>query len=248
MPKKLDYSAAWAEAMTLLKMHREAIVAIAGFFLFVVGWASAYLLPQPDLAGVATITEMAEILNAHLRANWMFILPTGLVGLYGGLVLYVLLTRTDLPTVGDALTNALSIFIPYFFANLLVTFLIIGGLFAFLLPGFYLVGRLAILPCVLADEPALGVIGAIKRSWDTTKNVGWSVALLVLCVTIMIWIVSQVVGLVVGLLCILAAGPGGIPIVQTGFAALLASIGAVISVALIVAIYRQLSAEPSVIR
>ncbi len=235
MPKKLDYSAAWAEAITLLKMHREAIVAIAAFFLFVVGWASAYLLPQPDLAGVTTIAEMAEILNAHLRANWMFILPTGLVGLYGGLVLYVLLTRTDLP-------------IPYFFANLLVTFLIIGGLFALLLPGFYLVGRLAILPCVLANEPALGVIGSIKRSWDTTKNVGWSVALLVLCVTIMIWIVSQVVGLVVGLLCILAAGPGGIPIVQTGFAALLASIGAVISVALIVAIYRQLSAEPSVIR
>lgn len=243
MPKKLNYNAVWAEAMALLKVHREAVIAIAGFFLFVGGWVFAYLLPQPDLAGIETFGGMADILNAHFRANWMYIVPAGLVGLYGGLVLYVLLTRRDLPTVGHALTKAMTFFVQYFLANLLATFAIVGGLFAFLLPGVYLAGRLAILPAVLADEPALGITGSIKRSWEVTKNAGWSVAFIIVCLTIMIWIVSQVAGLMIGLLCVLVAGPGGIPIIETGFAALFASIGAVISVALVVAIYRQLKAR-----
>lgn len=245
MPKKLDYTAAWNDAMALLLAHREGVIAIAGFFLFAVGWASAFLVPEPGLAGTETLSEMAAILRTHFAAHWMVIVPATLIGAYGGFVIYVLLSRPDLATVGDALTEALKRFLPYFIASLLTGWMTLLGLLALLIPGLYLVARFVVLPAIMASNRQSGAIESIKASWATTSGVGWATFFLLFVVALVTWLISVVASLVIGLICVLLAGPDGVPLVETGFAALFSTAQGLIFIALIVAIYRQLKGQSS---
>lgn len=239
MPKKLDYSAAWADATGLLNAHREAVLAIAGFFLFAASWAFALLVQEPDIEGLETFNDILLVVQAHFTANWMYIVPVTLIGSYGSFVLYVLLSGHKLPKVGDALTIALSRFSPYFIASLIVGWVVILGLAAFLIPGLYLGARLATLPANMAANTALGIGGGIKEAWATTSGVGWKTFFLLAIVVVVTWLISMVVNTLVGLVCVLIAGPEGIQLIQSGFAALLSTIQGVILIALITAIYRQ---------
>lgn len=243
MPKTLDYTAVWTEAMALLRAHREAVIAIAGFFLFAVGWASAFLVPAPGLEGNETLPEMADILRSHFAANWMVIVPSTFVGAYGGFVVYVLLSRPDLEKVGDALTEALKRFLPYFVASILTGWMTFLGLLALLIPGLYLLARFVVLPATMASQPELGVFASIKASWASTARVGWATFFLLFVVAAVTWLITVVANLVIGLACVLLAGPEGVPLVETGIAALLSTAQGLIFIALIVAIYRQLQPQ-----
>lgn len=243
MPKKLDYSAAWADATGLLRAHREAVVAIAGFFLFAISWGFAFVTPELDIEGMKTLAEILEAVQAHFVANWMYILPATLIGSYGGFVIYVLLSGHNLPKVGDALTIALSRFLPYFVASLIVGWLTILGLTALVVPGLYLVARFVTLPAAMAANTQLGVVGGIKEAWAVTASIGWKTFFLVFIVAFVTWLIAMVANTMVGLICVLLAGPEGVPLVQTGVAALFSAVQAVILIALVTAIYRQLKPQ-----
>lgn len=63
------------------------------------------------------------------------------------------------------------------YLNLLVSFIvlpiiIISGLILFIVPGFYLVGRLFPV-CYLIIDKNLSFFQALKESWKTTKGIGW---------------------------------------------------------------------------
>lgn len=243
MPKKLDYTAAWADATGLLGAHREAVVAIAGFFLFAVSWAYGFLVPKPDAEGLETAAEIFAVIQAHFVANWMFIVPVTLIGSYGGFVIYVLLSGQNLTKVGDALTIALSRFFPYFVASLILGWLTMLGFAALIIPGLYLVARFLTLPAAMAANPQLGIIDGIKETWNATAGVGWKTFFLFFVVALVTWLIALVANIVVGLVCVLIAGPDGVPLVQTGFEALLSTVQGVILIALVTAIYRQLKPQ-----
>ncbi len=243
MPKKLDYSAAWADATGLLSAHREAVVAIAGFFVFAVSWALGFLVPEPDIEGMETLAEILAVLQVHFAANWMLIVPATLIVSYGGFVLYVLLSGQNLPKVGDALSIALSRFFPYFIASLILGWLTVLGFAALLVPGLYLVGRFVALPAAMAADRQLGIIGGIKETWAVTAGIGWKTFFLIFIVALVTWLIALVVNMVVGIICVLLAGPDGVPLVQSGFDALLSTIQGVILIALVTAIYRQLKPQ-----
>lgn len=243
MPKKLDYSAAWADAIGLLRAHREAVVAIAGFFLFAVSWAYGFLVPKPDAEGLETLAEILAVIQAHFVANWTFIVPVTLIGSYGGFVIYVLLSGQNLTKVGDALTIALSRFLPYFVASLILGWLTMLGFAALIIPGLYLVARFLTLPAAMAANPQLGIIDGIKETWNATAGIGWKTFFLFFVVALVTWLIALVVNMVIGIICVLVAGPDGVPLVESGFEALLSTIQGVILIALVTAIYRQLKPQ-----
>ena len=45
MPKKLDYRTVWSDARNMFAAGKDAIVAIAGFFIFLTAWISGFLVP-----------------------------------------------------------------------------------------------------------------------------------------------------------------------------------------------------------
>lgn len=243
MAKTLDYSAAWADAVALLNAHREAVVAIAGFFLFAVGWATAYLVPQIDMQGAETLQQMATIVQNYFAANWTYIVPATIIGSYGGFVIYVLLSGQNLPKVGDALTIGLLRFLPYFIASLLVSWLTALGFVALVIPGLYLFARFATLPAAMAADSKLGIFGGIKQSWTATDKIGWRTFVLLFVVAAVSWLLMNVLNLLIGIVCAAIAGPEGIKLVETFFAALFSTVQGVIIIALVTAIYRQLKPQ-----
>lgn len=246
MSKKLDYNATWAEAVDMLRTHREAVVAISAFFIFLVSWSFALLSPEPETASVATFADAVALWQTYFRANWMYIVPMILVTSYGGVVIYVLLLNTSLSKVGDALPYALAILFPYFVASILTGWMTLLGVIAFIIPGLYLMARFAVLPAVFAGEARLGIIGSIKHSWAITEGVGWSIFILMLVVGFITWLISLVANLIVGVLTRLGGGPDGMPWIDTGVAALFGTFQSVILIAVAAAIYRQLKPQMAI--
>lgn len=246
MPKKLDYRLVGADARVLFKAHSEPIIAIAGFFIFMVNWLSANLLPDVALGEAGDIAATIAILRYFFEANWQVLLPTMLTTMFGGLSVYVLLLGPKVAKVGDALKGALALFLPYVLASILAGWATFAGFLLLLLPGLYLTGRLALLPAVIAGEPGLGIAGSIRRSWEITRECGWAILILMLFVALIIRLVSGVVGSLIALISRSLAGEDGVPLLETGVAAAFVSIEAVIFVILIVAIYRQLVPQTAI--
>lgn len=243
MPKKLDYRSIGADARGLLKAHSEPIIAIAGFFIFMVNWVSANLLPEIAVGEIGDIAATITVLRDFFEANWQVLLPTMLTTMYGGLAVYVLLVGPKVAKVGDALAGALALFIPYVLASVLVGWATFAGFLALLLPGLYLTGRLAVLPAVIAGEPGLGIAGSIRRSWEISRDCGWAILIVMLFVALMVRLASGIVMSIVNAASKAIAGEGGVPLLETGVAAAFVSIEAVVFVLLIVAIYRQLAPQ-----
>lgn len=246
MPKKLDYRLVGADARDLLKTHSEPIIAIAAFFIFMVNWLSANLLPDVNLGDTSNITATIALLRDFFEANWQVLLPTMLATMYGSLAVYVLLVGPRVAKVGDALTGALALFVPYVLASVLAGWATFAGFVLLILPGLYLTGRLALLPAVIAAEPGLGIAGSIRRSWEISRDCGWAILIQMLFVALIIRLVSIIVGSMVGLISRLLAGEGGLPLLDTGFAAAFTSIEAVIFVVFIAAIYRHLAPQTAI--
>ena len=92
MPKKLDYRALWTDARALLAAHKEAIAAIAGFFIFMSAWISAFLVPPLIVENLDDRNQTILEISRYFEANWRVLVPTMLVTTYGSLSLYVLMS------------------------------------------------------------------------------------------------------------------------------------------------------------
>ena len=243
MPKRLDYRAVWTDARALLAAHKEAIVPIAGFFIFMSAWVSAFLVPPLMIDTLQNANEAIATLSSYFEANWPILLPAMFVTMFGSLSLYVLLSGRTLTKVGDALAIAAALFVPYLLATLLVGWATLAGFFLLVVPGLYLSGRFAILPAVIAQDAGPGVNKSVIRTWQVTSSCGWAILVLMLFVAVALRIVSGIVGGAVDAVCQSIAGEGGIPILQSGVSGLFVAIEAVAFILMLVAVNRQLSAQ-----
>ena len=243
MQKKLDYRAVAKDARASFAAHREAIIAIAGFFIFMSNWIAGYLAPPLVLESFDDTAKVIAAFSGYFAANWPVLLPAMLVTMYGSLVLYVLISGRKLAQVGDALVIAAALFPTYLTATILTGWATFAGFLLFIIPGLYLTGRFAVLPAVIAQEPALGIIDAVKQTWATTRTCGWAIVILTLFIAVAIRLVSGIAGDAVAGICQAIAGEGGVPIVQAAVSAFFAAVEAVIYVIAATAVNRQLGAQ-----
>ena len=243
MPKKLDYRAVWTDARALLAAHKEAIAAIAGFFIFMSTWISAFLVPPLIVENLDDSNQAILEISRYFEANWRVLVPTMLVTIYGSLSLYVLMSGRPLAKVGDALGIAAALFVPYLFASLLVGWATLAGFFLLIIPGLYLSGRFAILPAVIAQDGGGGINNSVIRTWRVTSNCGWSILFLMLVVAVILRIFAGAADTAIVAVCQSIAGEGGVPIVESAVKALFVVLEAVAFILMLVAVNRQLSAQ-----
>jgi hypothetical protein len=245
MPKKLDYRAVWTDARALLAAHKEAIAAIAGFFIFMSAWISAFLVPPLIVENLDNSNQAVLEISRYFEANWRVLVPTMLVTIYGSLSLYVLMSGRRLEKVGDALGIAAALFLPYLLASLLVGWATLAGFFLLIIPGLYLSGRFAILPAVVTQGAGDGINKSIIRTWRVTSNCGWAILFLMLFVAVIVRIFAGVADAAIVAICQSIAGEDGIPIVESAVKALFVALEAVAFILMLVAVNRQLSAQTS---
>jgi hypothetical protein len=243
MPKKLDYRAVWTDARALLAAHREAIAAIAGFFIFMSAWISAFLVPPLTVKDWDDTNQAILEISRYFEANWPVLLPTMLVTTYGSLSLYVLMSGRRLEKVGDALGIAAALFFPYLLTSLLVGWATLAGFFLLIVPGLYLSGRFAILPAVVAQGANVGVNSAVIQTWRITSNCGWAILFLMLFVAVLLRIFAGLADDAIIAICQSIAGEAGVPIVESAVKALFVALEAVAFIVMLVAVNRQLSAQ-----
>ncbi len=241
MSGQLDYSETWADARALLRQHSEGLAAIAGVFLLVPEWALRVIIPSSSGEDPAGFTELMAAMQQQFQEYWYIMVPVLLIKLFGTVALYVLLTRRELPRIGDALSTALPILPFYVVAEILVGIATGLATLALIVPGLYLLGRLAPMGAILVAERPHDPIGAIKQAWARTQNKGWAVFFLIFIVALIMVLLSFVVELLVGLPSKLISGPEGIPLLEHGVGALTATVMTVVTAALTVAIYRNLA-------
>lgn len=164
-------SDAWAR----WRRDRAVLVAFAGLFVFLPFFAWLLLLTPPDIAAEVGRDERMNILIAWMGANLHWLAARVAIELFGSAAILMLYLGRGHRDVAGVLRAALALF-PLFVVAILVSWGLVSiGLFAFVLPGFYIYGRIALTGAVFAAEPGVGVIGAITRSIALTRGRGWLV-------------------------------------------------------------------------
>jgi hypothetical protein len=243
---KISLSGVWDETVRMLRANASLFIAIAGVFLFLPALVSGYLAPEPTggRQGVGTAA-----MYAYLSANWPILLLVNLIGFVGNLALLILALDPDRPTVGRAIGTAFLLLPAYFVASLISGMMIAAGMIALIVPGLYLIGRLAPMGPVIVDENSRNPLHVIRRTFELTRGHGWSILSLILIVVITFWIVSLAATTVFGSIFLLldrSAGTGGLGALL--LLLLRAAIGAAFNTVLMVllaSLYRRLAVPSS---
>jgi hypothetical protein len=196
----LDLSRTWTDAVAMLRTNVDSISAIAGMFILLPGIVSAWLLPERALpAGNATIKDILNTNSDYMAAHWPFITVSAIVVAFGSLVLLSFLVDRRRPTVTDAMRSGLRALPFYMLASAIQTFVVVGGLMLFILPGIYLVSRFICIAPVAAAEGRRRPMAIIARSFQVTQGNGWRIILLLAVILFVAIIISTVVATIVGI-------------------------------------------------
>ena len=79
MNAKLDFTAAWNDAVAMLKQYKEVILPVAGVFLFFPTILMAYMVPQPEIVPGQSESAAFEALIQMLNdmAPWLLLMQRG---------------------------------------------------------------------------------------------------------------------------------------------------------------------------
>jgi hypothetical protein len=241
---KFSYSAVWDDTVGMLKRNGSLLLALAGVFFMLPALLTGYLFPTPANADADPVGAMF----AYYRENWLGLMIGSLVNTIGSAAIYLLLFDRRGGTVGSAIAAALPIVPFYFLMSLLVSLAIGFGFVLLVVPGIYLIGRLATSGTVMVAEGRRNPLNAIGGSWRLTKGKGWAVAGLVLIVGLAGAILSFAITAVLGSIFLLVGGREGVGgllvlILNSALTAVLYTV----LIVLLAAIYRRLAPDESAV-
>lgn len=199
---RFSYSDVWAETMRMMKSHGSLILAVAGVFLFLPTLLTGYLIPAPESGGSDPLTALV----AYYEDNVLWLLLGSLVNAIGAIAIYLLLFDGGGRTVGGAIGAALPILPFYFLVSIIVSVVIGIGLALLIVPGLYLIGRIALAGTAMVAEHRLSPIAALRASWEVTRGRGWATAGLVILVALAGAILSLAITAVLGSVFLLLGG------------------------------------------
>ena len=192
----------------------QLLVAIAGVF---------FLLPWLVLSFVV---PLLEAIAATIQPYLLLIIFFSIMIMIGQLAIWTLVMASDRPTVGETIKTAW-LFLPFYFLIDILRNIIVGvGLLLFILPGIYLVCRLAPIGAIAIAEDIRNPFKAIQRSFEVTKSNALPIFAFLLIVVITFLLISLAVSYVIGTLFV------------TG---IVSAAGTTIFALMQVAIYRQLT-------
>ena len=241
---KLDFSAAWKDAMTMLRGQREMLIALAGVFLLLPSLLLETFAPLRSSA--QTLDDLVADLSAYMSENGLVILIVTIVTYYGQATILKLLLDPKRPTVGDALGGALRLLPAFFLVQVIVGLIWLAGLFALVIPGLYLIGRTVLAGTVMVAEDRHNPLTVIQRSFAVTRGNGWAVFFVVAIVWVVGWIMGIAAASIFGVVMALVGDASLVGFGTAFVSSLFAAALQLVLLLLYIALYRQLSAEPSV--
>jgi hypothetical protein len=234
-----SYSAVWEDTVRMLRSHSSLIAAVAGVFIFLPALLIDYFLPREATDPEQVFEQLFEYVSANL--HWLLL--ARLVNMVGTVAILLLIFRPGRPTVGEAIARA-ALLLPFYFVANLLSGLITGiGLLLLIIPGLYLLGRLAPVGVIVVAEERRNPIEAVRESFAMTRGRGWVVLGLILIVALAGFICIAALTAVVGALLMLVAGQDVGTLLVMILNALANTALEVVLILLFAAIYRQLAPQ-----
>lgn len=234
---RLNYNELWAETQALAGAHRTVLIALAGAFFFLPGLLSASLMPPEPGPG----ENMLQAVMRNTAENWPGLLLLNVVEMLGTLAMLRLFLKPEGRTVGGAIAVSLPLLPSYFAARFVASLAITIGVLALLVPGIYLVGRLAPLGAAMVAEDRRNPIDALRRAFALTRGNGFRIAGIFVILYVLAWLIGAIVTAAIGAVAILALGrEPGVLLAQAGGAVVAAAAG-VLMTALAAIVYRRLA-------
>lgn len=242
---KLDYMQCWNGAIAILRDHKEAILAIAGVFVFLPTLLMAQFVGQPVLEGAEDLNAITAAYSAFFTENAVSVILSNLMISFGGFIIFCTIVPSHSGTVADDLSKALRLFLFFLLANIMTGLATFAGFLLLIVPGLYVACRLILVPIVIAHQGERNPIEALKKSWDNTKGNGFSILLLVLIIAIIGAITVGVIQMIVGVVTGLATSGAGWPLIDNLVSALGGTALQVVFTVIIASIYYQLTGKGS---
>ncbi len=265
---KLNMSAAWDHAVTMVSANKEVLLVLAGVFFFIPNLATALFLPEaiPDQATGQTVDpeEIMAAMSGFYSEYWWVLLLVAIISTIGMIAVLAVLGDRGRPTVGDAMARGVKLLPTQIAAQLGIALTLVVVLFVVgLIAGFagagaavalsvllalpiliYLIVKFSMAAPIIAIERELNPIAALRNSWLLTKGNSFRLttffALLLLAFVVSYAILTLVLGLLFAL-----AGEAVARVGTAGVTGLLSAVFAVFAYAVLASVHRQLSAPPA---
>ena len=222
---KLDLNAAWDQAVRLIAANREVVLVLGGVFFFLPYVLFLLLVPMPDFQAVAgpsgeNTPALMAAMNGFLAEYWWALLLVGLVQTVGAIAVMAVVGDPTRPTVRAAMERGARYLVPTLAAQVLTSLIVMLVLFLALLLGaltgsetvaatlsvfslpviIWLWTRLSLTGAIIAIERTGNPVGALRRSWQLTSGNGLRLVAFYLLLFLAFFVISQVLGLIVGIL------------------------------------------------
>jgi len=208
MSRRIDLTLVWEDAKAMALANRDLLTAIGGMFLLLPLIVGTQFMTQPALPGRgASQQAMMAWYEAYFAANAPVILCVSIVTSFGSLAMLALLLRPERLTVAESLKAALTVLPGYVIASMLQQFAVMAGLMLFLLPGFYLIGRFALIAVVAAAEQQGNPFTILRRAADLGRGHGWRLFGLLAVITIVMLVINILATVVIGVVAALLLPP-----------------------------------------
>jgi len=226
----------WQEMRDIVRTDGWMFAPVAAAFVLLPNLVAARFFPD----------ERASIFDLPSGPSMIASIVVSVIGAVAQafVLLTVLRGRGPERSVREVLRDAVGLALPLFALSLLTGFAIMFGLVLFILPGLYVLGRLAVGQAVLVGERR-GIGDSLRRAWELSAPHAWRilgfVVLLVIAVVgamLLLTAVAMAVGVVfrfVGL-----AGVDRMAVLLA--TSIVASAASVYSAAGLAAIYRRIAA------
>lgn len=193
-----SYNDVWEDTVRLTRTHATLLIAIAGVFIFLPALTLAVMMPPPE-PQTPDAERAFEIMIAYFREAAPWYLLIGLFNMVGCAAMLRLVFARE-TTVGAALVFGLTVLPFWIGMQLIMGFIVAGGFLLLIVPGLYLIGRLAPAQPVMVAEPARNPFTVIGRSFELTKGKGWAIFGLIFVVGIVGAIFSGAVTAIFGII------------------------------------------------
>ncbi|WP_375429322.1 hypothetical protein [uncultured Sphingomonas sp.] len=168
-----------ADAWSLFRRDRDWLLRVAGPFLFLPAFALALLVPSAPVAFLsgagsseADALARAARLTGWVRAYGGWHLLANALGLFGAAALQSAYLDGEARDVRAALARAGTLLPRYLIAMLLIALPTGAGLYLWVLPGLYVMGRTLLVGPVLVAERPVSALGALGRSFALSRGLG----------------------------------------------------------------------------
>jgi hypothetical protein len=266
---KFDSNRAWREATASASANREMLLALAGVFFLLPGFASVLFLSdfQADMMANFGNPAAAERIMAGMTGPVVgFWLVSFLLQAIGYLAMLALLTDRTRPTVGESIASAakalptvigaaLLVFSGYILAIVILTLLAaalgsvanVGALAGILVAALlatviYVMVKLSLTLPVIVIENVKNPGSALVRSWRLTKGNSMRLLVFYLLLGLAYLVIVMVIGMVSMSAVALVAGQGKISLMIGGLiSGIIGAAASALLTSVLAAIHRQLA-------